>query len=223
MNGFDPKAEPVVIRLGDSGLIAWVSQEDEDIACFDWRAKKSGRIDLPHYYAYYRTSGNIEYFLHTMVWERMMDSDLPKGFLVDHINGDKLNCCRYNLRLATRSHNEANKKKRRSDTSSRYKGVMKIKDGRKKCWRCVITYEGKGINLGTFYSEVKAAKAYNDAARDLFQEFALINTFEDEPDGGEEEENDADPGRRYGARRTAARGEPANRTGESSWGEKNKE
>jgi len=122
-----------------------------------------------------------------MVWERMMDTDLPKGFLVDHINNDKLNNCRYNLRLATRSHNEANKKKRRSNTSSRYKGVTKIKDGRKKCWRCTITFEDEQRYLGTFYTEVDAAKAYNDAARELYQEFALINTFEDEPNGGEEQ------------------------------------
>jgi len=136
---------------------------------------------MPHYYAYYR-SGNAEYFLHTLVWERYMGSELPKGFLVDHIDGDKLNNCRPNLRLATRSHNEANKKKRRSNTSSKYKGVTRVSDGRKKCWRTTITYEEKGIHIGTFYSEIEAAMAYNKAALDLFQEFALVNTFEDESD-----------------------------------------
>jgi hypothetical protein len=57
---------------------------------------------------------------------------------------------------------------------------MKIKDGRKKCWRTTITYDGKAEHLGNFYTEIEAAMAYNDAAKDLYQEFALINTFEDE-------------------------------------------
>lgn len=190
--------EPVKINLGD-GLFTWISKEDEGLAGMGWCAKKSGRKGIPHYYAMkqYTIAGvQVTYALHTMVWERMMDSVLPKGFLVDHINGDKLDNRRSNLRLATRSENEANKQKRRghkksdgtTKNHSKYKGVALMK-GRKKCWRAIISTnannagETKQVHLGTYYTEKEAAEAYNKAALEMFGEFAVINDFEDDDNG----------------------------------------
>jgi hypothetical protein len=174
--------EPVVIVL-DNGLIAWVSQEDEDIVDYGWKAKSAGKTYTPAYYAYfsYKIGGvQIETYLHNMIWERMMDvDDVPRGFLIDHINKDKLDNRRSNLRLATRSDNEANKGKRRGNTTSKYKGVTKINDGRKKCWRVSITVETKQVKVGTFYDEKDAARAYNEAALEQWGEFASLNDVED--------------------------------------------
>lgn len=189
--------DPVVIQLGD-GLITWISPIDSDLANLPWHAKEAGREGLKYYYAEYQEGNSrkyrVRYSLHTMVWERMMEAPLPPGFLVDHINGDKLDNRRSNLRLATRSDNEANKRKRRShkkkdgsiQTYSKYKGVTKIQDGRKKCWRAIISTntnnagKTKQVNLGTFYTEREAAEAYNKAALEMFGEFALLNDFDDE-------------------------------------------
>lgn len=179
--------EPRIIPLGESGLFAWIDEEDAELASVSWFLKTAGSKEFPHYYAFRKWSVNSvrgEYYLHNEVWESMMGADLPKGFLVDHINGDKLDNRRSNLRLATRMDNEANKKKRRTQSggapSSRYKGVSKITDGRKKCWRATVTYEKRQIKLGAFYDEIDAAKAYNEAALEYFGEFAYINEFDDE-------------------------------------------
>lgn len=177
---------PIEVELGSSGLIAWLDEEDRELTIHNWTVKKAGTQEFPHYYAYRKwRAGRAygEYFLHNEVWERMMGSKLPRGFLVDHINGDKLDNRRSNLRLATRKDNEANKRKRRTqaggDPSSKYKGVSKISDGRKKCWRATITYEKRQIKLGTYYSEEDAARAYNKAALEYYSEFAHLNEIEE--------------------------------------------
>jgi hypothetical protein len=186
----EEEKEPITLELGGSGLIAWIDEEDADLAARSWTLKKAGTKEFPHYYAISKINiGNVRFedYLHNVVWERMMGVALPSGFLVDHINGDKLDNRRLNLRMATRADNEANKRKRRTQgsgtTSSQYKGVNKLKDGRKKCWRATITYEGRQINLKCYYSEREAAEAYNKAALEYYGEFALINEFEEDSNG----------------------------------------
>jgi len=178
----------IEVELGSSGLVAWIDEIDRDLLINNWSAKSAGSPDFPHYYAYRSWQvGNTrgDYYLHNEVWEKMSGHPVPKGFLVDHINGDKLDNRRENLRLATKADNEANKRKRRTQggsgsPTSRYKGVTRIKDGRKKRWRATITYQKKQIKLGTYYTEREAAEAYNEAAKEYYKEFALLNTFEDE-------------------------------------------
>lgn len=176
------ETEPIVIPL-DNGLVTWVSPEDEEIASYGWRAKSAGKHRRPTYYAYYkyRLAGvAYDVYLHNLVWERTMGAEVPAGFLIDHMNGDKLDNRRENLRLATRTENEANKRKRRGKTTSKYKGVTKINDGRQKCWRVSITVNRKQKKVGTFYSEREAALAYNKAALEEWGEFAFLNEVEEE-------------------------------------------
>jgi hypothetical protein len=91
---------------------------------------------------------------------------------VDHINGDGLDNRRQNLRLATRSQNMANQKKKEG-TTSRYKGVSWRKVERK--WRAYIKCDKQNRHLGYFHSEIEAALAYDRAARELFGKFANLN------------------------------------------------
>lgn len=176
----------IVIPLGDN-LIAWVSPEDADVARMGWRVKKSGKAPWVHYYAVHRFDlGEYrgEYYLHTTIWEKANETTLPEGFLVDHVNQDKLDNRRENLRLATRKDNEANKRKRRTQaggkTTSKYKGVTFMKDRpRRKPWRATITIDKKQKALGCYADEKEAAEAYDKAALEEFGEFAFINFRED--------------------------------------------
>jgi len=92
---------------------------------------------------------------------------------IDHIDGDKLNNQKSNLRTCTNAENSRNKKLR-SDNKSGAKGVHFSK--RDKVFTAYITFNRKNIHLGTFKEKEFAIKAYNDAALMYFNKFANLNT-----------------------------------------------
>lgn len=80
----------------------------------------------------------------------------PPGSEVDHINRNKLDNRKCNLRLCTHSENCRNKGKRRG-CSSQHRGVSWNK--RKGAWQVVIRVNGRLKWGGWFTSEDDAAKA----------------------------------------------------------------
>lgn len=99
----------------------------------------------------------------------------PIGILVDHINTNTLDNRRSNLRLATKSQNDMNRRKQHNK-SSIYKGVRLIK--KNKHWSAQIKLNGQVQHLGTYTDEVAAAQAYNNAAINLFGEYARLNEID---------------------------------------------
>lgn len=103
----------------------------------------------------------------------------PKGMDTDHINGDKLDNRRNNLRVATRSQNMANRKLNVLKTSN-YLGVCLRKQRYKnkiyKYWIAQISFNNQRIYLGEYKNEAEASKVYNQKAQELFGEFAKVNT-----------------------------------------------
>ena len=100
----------------------------------------------------------------------------PEGMDTDHINMDRLDNRKSNLRNATRSQNFMNKKSK-TNSSSRFKGVFWYKKYNK--WQSALKINGKIKFLGYFIDEVSAARAYNEAAVKYFGEFAQLNMIED--------------------------------------------
>ncbi len=90
--------------------------------------------------------------------------------LVDHINGDALDNRKCNLRTASMSENNRN---RRTNTKhlTGFKGIHK-KGSR---WRAIISSSGKSIFLGSFEELESAIRAYDMAAIRYFGEFAYTN------------------------------------------------
>jgi len=97
--------------------------------------------------------------------------DVPFGYDTDHINRNKLDNRRENLRFATRSQNNANQRINSYNTSG-YKGVSWNKS--LKLWMAYIKVNGKRY---VKYSKNKeeAAKKYNEMAKEYFGEFARLN------------------------------------------------
>lgn len=95
----------------------------------------------------------------------------PEGLVVDHINGDKLDNRRSNLRICTQAQNMVNWDNRRG--SSAYRGVSW--DGVRNCWKAQIQVNGKNSFIGRYKTESAAASAYNEKAKELFGEFARLN------------------------------------------------
>lgn len=96
--------------------------------------------------------------------------NFPSGIEIDHINGDKLDNRRGNLRLATRLQNIGNNGIRRDNTSG-VRGVSWMSSLNK--WRAYIAKNGKQIHLGIFERKEEAKRAYNLAALQYFGEFAI--------------------------------------------------
>lgn len=96
----------------------------------------------------------------------------PKGFHVDHINGNPLDNRRKNLRVCTPAQNQFNSRKK-SKATSKFKGVSWFK--RDGCWRAYISKDWKQIHIGYFRNEISAAKAYNRIAKNIFGKFAFLN------------------------------------------------
>jgi len=109
---------------------------------------------------------------HPRIWlSRYIMGNVPAMLDVDHIDGDKLNNRKSNLRLATRSQNLANK--RCVLSKSGLKGVSWDKGKRK--WASKISKDYNSIHIGHFNNKFDAAIAYDKKAVELFGEFAATN------------------------------------------------
>ncbi|MGC4375768.1 AP2 domain-containing protein [Fictibacillus sp. Mic-4] len=95
------------------------------------------------------------------------------GEIVDHINGDRLDNRKKNLRISDYKGNARNTVQRKKNG---YKGVYRTRNNQR--WRACISTGGKQIHIGTFDCEIEAALAYNKKALELFGEFARINEID---------------------------------------------
>jgi hypothetical protein len=96
----------------------------------------------------------------------------PEEMEVDHIDRDKLNNCRNNLRICTGFQNTANIAKSKRNTSG-YKGVSFEKS--KNRWKASTRIGKRCITLGLFKTIEEAAHAYDRASRKYRGEFAYLN------------------------------------------------
>lgn len=150
-----------------NGKIALVDDEDfKEISRITWYYRREG-------YAV----GNLpspEKGVYPKVLMHRYIMDAKKGEQVDHINGNKLDNRRENLRIANASTNKANCGLR-SNNKSGYKGVYKASGKRNKQWTASIKVNYEKISLGYFFTPEEAALAYNEAAVKHFGEFAKLN------------------------------------------------
>ena len=98
--------------------------------------------------------------------------DTPEWFDTDHINRNRLDNRKCNLRIATRSQNVANSFVVKQNKSW-FKWVS-WKASNKK-WCAQIRVRNKVIHIWLFINIQDAAKAYNNVAKKQFGEFAVLN------------------------------------------------
>lgn len=145
--------------LLSNGGFAIVDKEDfEYLNQWKWTRHNAG-------YAIRSIYKNGTRFMHRQIL------NTPKGMETDHINGDRLDNRRENLRMAT--HQENCRNMRPLKNKSGYKGVQWYK--RDQRWVAFLTVNDKHIYLGYFDDPKDAAEAYNKGAKKYFGEFARLN------------------------------------------------
>jgi len=97
-----------------------------------------------------------------------------KGKYVDHINGNRYDNRRENLRFCSHGQNRMNSVSRTG--RSKYKGVYYNKE--KSGWDARISAYCKRHFLGRYKEEESAAAAYNEAAKVLHGEYARLNEIQ---------------------------------------------
>jgi hypothetical protein len=104
----------------------------------------------------------------TIGMHRMILGD-PEGKVVDHINRRRRDCRRENLRAITPMQNAWNRTP--ITTLSGFKGVT-LRNGK---WVATIQCDRESYYIGSFAEPELAALAYNDMARELHGEYAVLN------------------------------------------------
>ncbi len=97
----------------------------------------------------------------------------PSDMITDHINGDKLDNRKSNLRICTYTQNSRNSISKRG--SSKYKGVYLDKSENR--WVAQIVVNKKTKFLGRYNTQEEAASIYNNEAKKQFGEFSRVNNI----------------------------------------------
>lgn len=148
------------------GKFALVDDED-----FEWLSQHKWHLSQHGYAARGKHEGYPKKTVGILFMHRVI-LNAPSGTEVDHINGNRLDNRRSNLRLCTRRQNLQNSRKR-DNSSSLYKGVYFDKSRNK--WQAYIDGPHGRIHLGRFSQETDAARAYDEKAKEVFGEFARLN------------------------------------------------
>ncbi len=161
------------------GLSALVDEDDFDrLNQFDWHVV--GKIDNE---CYAKRHIHASKYRQKTVWmHRYILGDPPFSKAdVDHINGNRLDNRKSNLRWCNRAINRQNSIKS-SKTKNKYKGVYFRGNG--IGYQALIRVNRKLLHIGCFKKQSDAAKAYNDAAIKYYGPLAGINkNIEDDTNG----------------------------------------
>jgi hypothetical protein len=153
----------------DNGNIMLVSQCDIDIANkFKWYLNSNG------YPATYGThDGDIKFSRPVPFHLILYANSVPSGYVIDHINRDRLDNRRENLRMCTPLQNSYNKSKPKNSHNT-YKGVTKV-GTKNPTYTASITKEGVKREMKRIPTERQAAEMYDLMAEELFGEYAAKN------------------------------------------------
>jgi hypothetical protein len=151
------------IEVNVKGKVVLIDLEDSVLfESRTWRINDYGYV----YSSKTRIGHKKQIFLHRFIL------GYSGELLVDHINRNKLDNRKSNLRLVTATQNVANSVKQ-NNCSSKYKGVAWRKDRKK--WHAQILINNKHVHIGYFNDETEAAKAYDSYVMKYKCEYASIN------------------------------------------------
>jgi hypothetical protein len=147
------------IELLNSDGVAYVDDSDRDrVTGYRWRLHEDG----------YAVAGGGKTFvrMHRLIF------GTARGQQVDHIDRNRLNNQRANLRAATASQNAANRGLRSNNTTG-YKGVVLVRKSGRYQARTMVS--GACRSLGHYDTALEAAVVYDRVVTEIHGEFAATN------------------------------------------------
>lgn len=142
-----------------------------DDADFDWLNQWKWCMDRKDGYAS-RGQWDGERVRHVSMSRLILGLETGDLRQPDHINQDRLDNQRVNLRICTASENARNRRLLRADNTSGFRGVHVKPDGK---FQSYIYHHRKRIHLGYFVSLKEAVAARDQKAKELHGAFAVLN------------------------------------------------
>lgn len=144
------------------GKVAIVDDADfERLSQYKWRYASVG-------YAACYIEGSVSEYMHRLI------TSPPHKMEVDHINQDKLDNRRENLRVVTSGHNKLNRSM--ASNTSGATGVYYYKnEGRQKRWWAYLRLDGRRKSLGYFHTLEEASEARKTAEKDIWLKLKTTN------------------------------------------------
>ena len=152
------------------GKYALVDDEDHArLSRHKWRALRT-RPNVWYVACYIRKKDGTR----TTSYMHRVILNVPIGMQVDHVNGNRLDNRRANLRVCNNAANQQNQGLTNRNSSG-YRGVSLRKDRITKPWHACIKVNKQTIYLGCYRTPKAAARAYDKAALKYHGEFARTN------------------------------------------------
>jgi hypothetical protein len=157
------------------GKISLVDEID-----YNWLSKYNWQYNETNGYAFRLSKqeddgSNYNRHKRRKIYMHKVINNTSNGFQTDHINGNRLDNRRVNLRTVTNRQNQQNRSIDCRNNSG-YKGVHFFK--RDSNWQAYITYNGKRKHLGYYSNSKLAGIVYNCVAKILFGEYANLNKID---------------------------------------------
>lgn len=165
-NGAGPEATvPIRFRGGPFSPCApaYVDAVDADLASRSWICSKWGYLR-----AVFRRNGKrTEVSLHRLILERRLGRPIDPGMFADHVNGDRLDNRRCNLREVTPAESSWNRGAHRTwrgvEREVPVLGAYRRIGNTTNPWRAQIRHLGRQIYLGVYATREEAVAARMEA------------------------------------------------------------
>lgn len=149
------------------GFCVLVDEEDaEKISHYKWQLNDSASNKI-YFHVYTRNPDGTK----TKIYLHRYLLNAEKGTVIDHINGNTLDCRKSNLRITDKIGNARNRCMGKNNTSG-YKGVSWADNAKK--WRVRIMHDQKYKHIGYFETKELAYKAYCEASKKYHGEFGRV-------------------------------------------------
>jgi hypothetical protein len=125
----------------------------------EWAIIDLDDVDKVKEYTWHFTSGYARSVKPTKMWLHwLVIGEPPIGLVTDHINRNRLDCRKVNLRHVTQRDNALN-----TDRYDNAKGITsyKLRSGRTR-WKATTYVNGMSFHIGAFDTEIEALAAYRN-------------------------------------------------------------